>query len=137
MNVRVYFNLHNHKWSIKDKSNNVIVGHADKVTLGNVTPVVSQAGRLRVLKEKVKNVHAYLDGELMAVEGFTPFRGRTVDVMESNIKSSDKGLVVTYNPYKYENFVIAGTENRFENAVLVDMVENRKCIAWAVNGVAA
>lgn len=33
MKAKVYFNLHNSKWSIKDCETGLVMGHADKVCL--------------------------------------------------------------------------------------------------------
>lgn len=132
MKAKVYFNLHNHKWSIKDCATGLVLGHADKVCLGNVTPLVSQAGRKRVLIEKQKNVHAFLVGDVIRVEGFTSLRGRWIDALHCSLPEVKGGTVVTYNPYKYETFVDAETEKPIQSAAMVDMIGNRKCVAWGV-----
>jgi hypothetical protein len=58
------------------------------VLLEDARPKVSQAGRLRVLREGRKNVHAGLVGNLRSIER-RPFHGETI----------------TYNPYLYDSFV--------------------------------
>jgi len=65
-----------------------VVGHPDRVHLTNVKFVVREAGRQRVLKEKRKNVHAWIEGDL---DEFT---------MEISYRS-----VAKYNPYKYSSWV--------------------------------
>jgi hypothetical protein len=93
--VKVYFNLHKKKFSIKDLKTGLVVGHSDRVTLKDCTFKVSQAGRERVLREKKKNVHAFVIGSL---EGFSGF------CMDSNI--NDFGMKPAYyNPYKTETFI--------------------------------
>lgn len=64
--VRVYFNLHRRMWSIqvRDGGRWVVACHAHRVELRNVRFVVSEAGRQRVLRERRKNVHAYVEGEV-------------------------------------------------------------------------
>jgi hypothetical protein len=59
------------------------------IALSDVRFTVSEAGRQRVLREKRKNVHAFVEG----VE--SPLYGSI------NRKLDCK---VTYNPYKYEKF---------------------------------
>jgi hypothetical protein len=133
MKAKVYYNLHNSKWSIKDCETGLVMGHADKVCLINVKPLVSQAGRKRVLRDKEKNVHAFLVGEVARVENFTPLRGRWLDAIHDVYPELPVGgNVVTYNPYKHESFVLAENEEKFQSATMVDMVANRKCIAWGV-----
>lgn len=102
MKTKVYRNLHNGKFSIVQ--DNVVVGHADYVELQNVTFTVSQAGRARVLKEKSKNVHAFVVGDLVYVHGFTSFKGRAFDVQTRESEEALRSMF-TYNPYKYSSFV--------------------------------
>lgn len=91
--VEVYRNLHNGKWSIRDKKSKLIVGHADIITVHDATFKVSKAGREKVLREKKKNVHAIVEGTLIA-EGKDEAYGFT--------------RPVRYNPYKYETFMCDG-----------------------------
>jgi len=56
---------------------------------------VSEAGRQRVLKDKRKNVHAFIIGERLPSLASLPF----VDCDE-----------VSYNPYKGENFIIVSLQ---------------------------
>ncbi len=133
MKAKVYFNLHNGKWSIKDCATGLVVGHADKVCLREVTPLIMQAGRKRVLIEKQKNVHAYLVGNVSHVENFTPYRGRWVDTTHGVYPLlPDNGTMITYNPYKYETFVVADSGAPIKRVGMVDMVGGRKCIGWGV-----
>lgn len=98
MKVFVYKNLHATRknngvtvYSVKalegpDKGR--VVARSSHVLLSDVRPKVSEAGRQRVLRERRKNVHAGLVGNLVSLEP-TPFHGE----------------VITYNPYKYDGFV--------------------------------
>jgi len=138
MRAKVYFNLHTSTWSIKDCETGLVMGHADKVCLINVVPQVSQAGRNRVLIEKQKNVHAYLVGDVNLVENFKSYRGRLVDATHGEypaLPTNPSGTVITYNPYKYTNFVVADTEEPIVKVGMVDMVADRKCIGWGVETV--
>lgn len=84
--VYVYFNLHKKCWSIRQSGNRV--QHSKSVCLHDVRYLVQPAGRKRVIKSGVKNVHAGLSGYL-------------VDSVPIPAVSFD----VTYNPFKYESFV--------------------------------
>ena len=97
MRVFVYFNLHKKLWSVKaleGPEKGRVIAHRDVLTLVNPTPKVSQAGRLRVLSEGRKNVHAGITGEWepdwMGIE---------------NIDLTKPCAEVTYNPYKFKTFV--------------------------------
>jgi hypothetical protein len=88
---RVYFNLHKRLFSVtqKNERNNwVVVAHVDDIELKKVQFKVSEAGRQRVLREKRKNVHAFLEGFCFngLANGFRPRR-------------------ITYNPYKSDSFM--------------------------------
>ena len=103
MKVFVYYNLHKKCWSIKaleGKDKGRVIAHKDAVLLFDTTPKVSQAGRKRVLREKRKNVHAGIVGDWLP------------DTMGNDISLDDKVAFnqVTYNPYKYENFVYKADE---------------------------
>lgn len=94
MKVFVYRNLHKNCWSIKaleGENKGRVIYHAEDVTLTDCTFKVSKAGRERVLRERRKNVHAGVVGQLI----------------KTNVPLSHmpQMVSVTYNPYKYESFV--------------------------------
>jgi diketogulonate reductase-like aldo/keto reductase len=91
LKVYIYYNLHKKVFSIKameGANKGRVVGYSHYITLSEATPKVSEAGRLRVLREGVKNVHAGIIGTLISVD-----------------KGTIKGLQVEYNPYLYTTFV--------------------------------
>lgn len=88
--VFVYRNLkfkHRPVYSVRDVKTGRVVAHAESITLKDVEFVVGQKGRERVIREKSKNVHAFV-------------KGKPVDAVEQN-----NSLPATYNPYKYKTFV--------------------------------
>ncbi len=89
MKRRVYFNLHKKMLSVQEKVNGrwKVVDHVEQIWLGDATFKVSEAGRQRVLKQKRKNVHAYIEGIANAVP--------------ENLVAFDS---INYNPYKLEKF---------------------------------
>lgn len=107
--VMVYYNLHKHTFSIK--YNNIVIMHADMVKLKNVEFRVREGGKEKVRLEKSKNVHAFVIGEL-------------IDFCEypCGDMKEPSGIVVTYNPYKFDSFVIKKTEEPVYNAREVEMV---------------
>ena len=67
MKVFVYYNLNKFLWSVKSldgPTKGRVIAHADKLLLRDITYEVSEAGRQRVLREKRKNVHAGIVGNL-------------------------------------------------------------------------
>ena len=92
MRVFVYFNLHKKMWSVKaleGPQKGRVIARTFYVPLRDVRPRVSQKGRERVLKEKVKNVHAGIVGQWY----------------KDSVFELTKCVEVTYNPYKYSSFV--------------------------------
>ena len=114
MRVFVYFNLHRKCFSIKalegDRKGRV-VAHSTTVLLEGCKFKVSEAGRQRVLREKRKNVHAGVTGTWI-----------NADRVESCYEFlSMVGRQVSYNPYKYDSFVIKATEQLVDKADVVGM----------------
>jgi hypothetical protein len=66
-----------------------VVGHVDECVLAQVSFTVSEAGRQRVLRDRVKNVHAYVAGVLIAQ-------------MDDSIVAP---LRLGYDPYRHRSFV--------------------------------
>ena len=114
--VFVYYNLHKHKWSVKDVKTGRVIGHYYEVSLYNAKFKVSEAGRARVLKEKRKNVHAGVEGYL------------TTDVLARKMdgtilwESQSERHKVTYNPYLYDTFVTVSDKEPIHKAYFVRMV---------------
>jgi len=89
-NVEVYYNLHKKCLSVRKRG--LVIDHVSSILLKNAEFVVQPAGRKRVVKEKRKNVHAYIRGERVAVASF-----------------DGKSERITYNPYKNKSFVSVET----------------------------
>ena len=113
--VFVYYNLHKHKWSVKDVKTGRVIGHHYEVSLYNATFKVSEAGRARVLKEKRKNVHAGVEGYL--TKHALPRK------MDGTIlwESQSERHKVTYDPYKYDTFVTVSDKEPIHKAYFVRM----------------
>jgi hypothetical protein len=81
----VHKNLNRGCWTVKDTSKSK-VRHVDSVALSGVSFVVQPAGRLRVLRERVRLVHAYAKGE------------------PAEVLDTSGWAEVTYNPYRAGTF---------------------------------
>lgn len=95
MTVRVYYNLNKQCWSIQQ--NGLVIKHLSSCLLTNASFKVYESGRQRVIKERRKNVHAYVIGEI-AVEN-------PLFLLYKTAKE------ITYNPYKQGFFYYKGNEN--------------------------
>jgi hypothetical protein len=98
--VRVYRNLHKKCFSVKCMKTGLVIAHVDTITLENATFPVSKAGRKRVLKEKRKNVHAFVQGVVTNILVF------------SNRK-------ICYNPYKRGHFFHCSNGREIKKATAV------------------
>lgn len=89
--VRVYRNLQQNCFSVQ--LNGLVVLHTDSLILERVKFVVSLAGRARAIREKRKNVHAFVEG--------------TFNVHLNKIKDAldhETGREASYNPYDGRSF---------------------------------
>ncbi len=91
MVVKCYWNLHRKCWSIMDAKTRKVIDHLPELTLFDCQFKVSEAGRQRVLREKRKNVHAFVQGRLSDAPGVVP-----------------GGRKVRYNPYETKTFECDG-----------------------------
>ena len=107
--VRVYFNIHKKCLSIQHKNSKGwrVWRHVSSIGLSDVVFKVSEAGRQRVIREKRKNVHAYIEGTMKA--GL----------------SEMSGDIVTYNPYRLPTFVIKDSDTPIHTASEVYVVGRR------------
>lgn len=83
--VKVYRNITKQCYSVMRDGH--VVAHVDSIVLKNVLFQVSQRGRDRVLRERRKNVHAFIVGQVSMDEAL------------------DKGTPVRYNPYVAASFI--------------------------------
>ena len=99
-------------WSIKEKnvSGNVI-GYDTSIRLEDVVFHVAQGGKKRVRKEQRKNVHAGVWGYVSPKKDYN---------------TNDSWVLVTYNPYLYDTFVVLPSERPIygaEEAILKNTKE--------------
>ncbi len=91
--VKIYKNLHNGLFSVMQ--NNLVVAHIESFILNNVIFKVNDAGRQKVLKEKKKNVHAFVTGYI-----------KEINCRDDDLISSNWHTQVRYNPYITSTFFI-------------------------------
>ena len=108
--VMVYYNLHKHTFSVTYKGR--LISHSDYVKLEDVEFRVRQGGRERVIREKSKNVHSFVIGTLMDYCEFPC----------ENLPEEPNNNIVTYNPYKYNSYVMKDTEEPIFHADEVEMI---------------
>ena len=100
--VEVYRNLHKKCWSVRHNATGHVLWHCDEVVLKDVNLVVRPGGRAKVLREKRKNVHAFAKGELI----YTSV-GNNTKVFAKYVENFKQ---IVYDPYQFESFVYADSE---------------------------
>jgi hypothetical protein len=116
-NVDVYYNLHKHLWSCRCRRSGRVVLHTRVIcaTFG-AGLIVREAGRLRVLAEGVKNVHAFVRIDSAAYSD-------NVEHWQAVAADLHNKVGITYNPYR------AGTFVRRDTGEAVDHVPSLMMIA--------
>ena len=105
--VYVYYNLHTHTWSVRLGSK--VVLHTDYIKLKDVEFRVRAGGREKVRAEQSKNVHAFVIGNIV-----------DYSLPGEEIPSPTLPVEVTYNPYRYNNFVVKSSEEElFNNKIII------------------
>ncbi len=106
--VEVYRNLHKKCWSVRQGGR--VKFHCHRVNLKDCQMVVQPAGHAKVIREKKKNVHAFVRGYLCTEE-------RDVQAFCWDD--------IYYNPYKADSFVDFDN-NPVHTADFVDLDMNDK-----------
>jgi hypothetical protein len=102
--VKVYRNLHKGCWSIKQ--NGLVKAHSDEINLFDCEFLVNEKDRQKVIKQKRKNVHAFVKGYIWN----TP-----MDLIKQ----------VSYNPYVRDSFYDREDYNSIYNAHFVRGVDGK------------
>ena len=90
----------------------IVVLKADYVRLKNVKFLVSETGKQKVRKVRQKNVHAYVTGTL-------------IDYCENpceDMPQPERDVVIKYNPYFDDTFLIKQTQEPIFRADEVEMI---------------
>ena len=93
-------------WSIVNSSTGLVDQYANKVILKDVSFKISKAGQLRVRKEKRKNVHAFVIGNIV-----------------TDIPYNLKLFRATYNPYIDDGFHLINGSTTLTSARYVILCE--------------
>ena len=106
MKTEIYRNLHKKCFSVRQRGR--VVGHlmddpTEHVLLKDVKFAVQPAGRRKVLREKRKNVHAFVRGDMVS----SPFGQK---LYATHLGLNQFTNEVTYNPYHYSTFYFQASE---------------------------
>lgn len=124
--VMVYRNLNCKGISYSIRQGNLVVAHTDALTLRDVKFVVSKAGQQRVIREKRKNVHAF-------VKGFVaPIGVMGTSAVYAEDKERQLPARIKYNPYLGIGFYCDNlTQQPFEVHTAMGVIINKKGVSAA------
>lgn len=115
--IDIYWCIHRQCWSLRDPQRQRVVAHAPHVYLRNARFIVRESGRLRVLREQCKNVHAYVRGAL---------------VPERDLSAAHQGPQIRYNPYEMAQFQWAASGLPVQACPLIELTPNGHVYALTV-----
>lgn len=104
--VKIYKNLHNGLFSVMQ--NGLVVAHIESFIMNNASFKVNESGRQRVLKEKKKNVHAFIVGTL-----------EEINCTDDDLIISNPHTKIRYNPYVSNSFMLGVNSFKINNAAKV------------------
>ena len=138
--VFVYRNLQQKCWSVKSRTGanyGRVILHVRNITLSGAHFSVNAKGRARVLEERQKNVHAGVVGYLGVAE---VIQARYPDVQAATVFETElqpgthplDAIEVTYNPYKFEEFVDVATETPVRERFLTVTLDHDMRV-WSID----
>jgi hypothetical protein len=110
LTTRIYRNLQTGTMSLQQKVNKswLVVGHVTNAAIEYPKFHISQSGKLRVIREQRKNVHAWIEGRLIG------------------ITADSSGLEeIHYCPYTSETFLWKKTGDPIESTSLFVVINNQ------------
>ena len=128
--VQVYYNIRRGDYSVRQSGR--VIDHVDSIVLRDVRFNVAPAGRDKVRATGVKNVHATVTGYIVDNPD------RDGDFLYTNVPHGVGYDHVTYNPFKWDNFmcrIMRAPVNSFSpvhNADYAALLPNREIRAWGV-----
>ena len=132
MKAKVYFNIRTHRWSIIDPKTKLVVNKPNGSLIIEMTDVefkVSESGRQRVLRDRVKNVHSFAVGTVTS--SFPKLPGGEATAPGNGILQQPFGVVgVSYNPYKGPTFVRTDTGEPVTRAqrLMLNVIDGRPVV---------
>ena len=114
----VYRNLHRQCWGIRLRGK--VVDHAHEVWIRHAEFKVFETGRQRVIREKRKNVHAFVVGAF------------SLDPCVAEILDMGNPVRVSYNPYTTGSFTVGDYPWAVKRAKLVCLRADGVVLAWGV-----
>lgn len=118
MRVRLYRNLKirdQRAWSLmamEGPRKGLVIDVVDGAVLERATFVVKESGRQRVIRDKQKNVHAFVDGEIVESFPLKSMRGALDGGEGADVR-------ITYDPYTMRSFMRTDCMQPVEHASVV------------------
>jgi len=117
--IQVYRNLRKDNFSIRDAKTRRVIAYGTDIILSNIRMYVQKGGRERVIREKWKNIHAFVSG---TYEG------------DNYVDLNQDWEVIHYNPYTTDTFINKTTGEPIFRAN-VAYLSNGRCFVKVGNDV--
>lgn len=135
MKVRVFRNLTRGVWSIQTRTAGAwrTIAHAPQASLSGASFYVSEASRVRCAAAGKREVHAWVEGDLVAVHGAKLVAKWTTPEIESAMAERATGALVsladrvTYSPFTRGDFHKRGTGESVATAERVTFTMGEGC----------
>jgi hypothetical protein len=110
LTTRIYRNLQTGTMSLQQKVNKswLVVGHVTNAAIEYPKFYISQSGKLRVIREQRKNVHAWIEGRLIGISA-------------DSLRLEE----IHYCPYTSDSFSWKKTGKLIESANLFVVIDNQ------------
>ena len=120
--VEVYRNLRRRCWSVRSNKTGIVIDHVTEVELEDCELVVRQAGREKVRREGVKNVHAFVKGYMVKGE---------CEIANCSCHIEDP-RTISYDPYSNESFIATRTNQPVKKAKHILLTSNGRAFAKGI-----
>ena len=115
--VEVYRNYRRRCWSVRSNKTGKVIDHVSQVVLKDCELVVRKSGRDRVLREGVKNVHAFVKGVMVTSDEF----------------EKDESVRIGYEPWVNSSFVVSNVNRPIHCARFVHLDSDGHAFANTFN----
>lgn len=116
--VYAFWNLHLNVFSLQanvkdgEKRRNLVLAHGNNIILTDCKFIVRKSGREKVIRDKQKNIHAFVKGEYKG--SAKPYQFGKNELSEAY-----------YNPYKQDCFTDKKTGEKLEKASIVLLIDKK------------
>lgn len=109
---RKFKQLKTRVYALHDLSDKKLIGHASRLVISNGSVCVNEKMRQKVVKERSKTPHAYLQGTLAEILDNDNYE-RHFSLIQ--LMRGEGAVYISYDPYKTETFCVTGDKKHLGN----------------------